>query len=384
MAVNNKTKGGGVFFAAFWLFSFGAVAETEYEQKVVFDRVSLVIAAENNASPASAMGHSFLKISGNGYEHAFSYYAVLNGAASYLKTLAGKAEGAYVLSPYSQKAAEYLLSENRSLWEFELDLNDAEKRLLKKRVKEKKNKQEAYSFVFHNCNTALENLLSSVNGDFKYHRKKPFTTPVEYAQFLYQAGKIKKISYVRAPAQKKRPVKNILSAAAPSRLAIDTTYIEFSPVYQDLRTVSDAYNSELETKMLSVRFDMQKGRPDKLDLLKLFSVQSVSKYFRVGWESGGVIETGIGAGISKNGFSAYAVPIVGVRDSGIFAGVKTGGLYRWADKAKFIVSYEAATDNTRFSAYAGIKIRTGTEIYVQYEHVRADKDKTAAGLAVYF
>lgn len=148
MAVNNKTKGGGVFFAAFWLFSFGAVAETEYEQKVVFDRVSLVIAAENNASPASAMGHSFLKISGNGYEHAFSYYAVLNGAASYLKTLAGKAEGAYVLSPYSQKAAEYLLSENRSLWEFELDLNDAEKRLLKKRVKEKKNKQEAYSFVF--------------------------------------------------------------------------------------------------------------------------------------------------------------------------------------------------------------------------------------------
>ena len=286
MAVNNKTKGGGVFFAAFWLFSFGAVAETEYEQKVVFDRVSLVIAAENNASPASAMGHSFLKISGNGYEHAFSYYAVLNGAASYLKTLAGKAEGAYVLSPYSQKAAEYLLSENRSLWEFELDLNYAEKRLLKKRVKEKKNKQEAYSFVFHNCNTALENLLSSVNGDFKYHRKKPFTTPVEYAQFLYQAGKIKKISYVRAPAQKKRPVKNILSAAAPSRLAIDTTYIEFSPVYQDLRTVSDAYNSELETKMLSVRFDMQKGRPDKLDLLKLFSVQSVSKYFRVGWESG--------------------------------------------------------------------------------------------------
>ena len=362
MAVNNKTKGGGVFFAAFWLFSFGAVAETEYEQKVVFDRVSLVIAAENNASPASAMGHSFLKISGNGYEHAFSYYAVLNGAASYLKTLAGKAEGAYVLSPYSQKAAEYLLSENRSLWEFELDLNDAEKRLLKKRVKEKKNKQEAYSFVFHNCNTALENLLSSVNGDFKYHRKKPFTTPVEYAQFLYQAGKIKKISYVRAPAQKKRPVKNILSAAAPSRLAIDTTYIEFSPIYQDLRTVSDAYNSELETKMLSVRFDMQKGRPDKLDLLKLFSVQSVSKYFRVGWESGGVIETGIGAGISKNGFSAYAVPIVGVRDSGIFAGVKTGGLYRWADKAKFIVSYEAATDNTRFSAYAVIKIRTGTEI----------------------
>ena len=260
------------------------------------------------------------------------------------------------------------------MWEFELYLNDAEKRLLKKRVKEKKNKQEAYSFVFHNCNTALENLLSSVNGDFKYHRKKPFTTPVEYAQFLYQAGKIKKISYVRAPAQKKRPVKNILSAAAPSRLAIDTTYIEFSPVYQDLRTVSDAYNSELETKMLSVRFDMQKGRPDKLDLLKLFSVQSVSKYFRVGWESGGVIETGIGAGISKNGFSAYAVPIVGVRDSGIFAGVKTGGLYRWADKAKFIVSYEAATDNTRFSAYAVIKIRTGTEIYVQ----------TAAGLAVYF
>lgn len=380
----DKAKG-GVFFAAFFI-SFSALgADAEYESKVIFDSVSLVLAAENNASPSSMMGHSFLKISGGGRVHAFGYYAVLNGGLkSYISALIGKQEGAYALSPYQSKAAEYLLSENRSLWEFELDLSTAEKFALKRKIWKLKGQSDTYSFVSHNCSSAVENLLKSVNPGYGFERTKPFTTPVEYAQFLYQAGKIKKISYVRAPAQKKRPVKNILSAAAPSRLAIDTTYIEFSPVYQDLRTVSDAYNSELETKMLSVRFDMQKGRPDKLDLLKLFSVQSVSKYFRVGWERGGVIETGIGAGISKNGFSAYAVPIVGVRDSGIFAGVKTGGLYRWADKAKFIVSYEAATDNTRFSAYAVIKIRTGTEIYVQYEHVRADKDKTAAGLAVYF
>ncbi len=383
MAVNNKTKGGGVFFAAFWLFSFGAVAETEYEQKVVFDRVSLVIAAENNASPSSAMGHSFLKISGNGYEYAFSYYAVLNGAASYLKTLAGKAEGAYVLSPYSQKAAEYLLSENRSLWEFELDLNDAEKRLLKKRVKEKKNKQEAYSFVFHNCNTALENLLSSVNGDFKYHRKKPFTTPVEYAQFLYRQEKIRKISFIRSPVQKKEELKNILKAKPPSRLAIETGYFEFSPVYQDLRSVSDAYNAEMETKMLSFRFSIKdKARLDRLDLLTLFSVRSLSKYLRIGYEQGWLSEFGLGGGYRKNGFSVYALAVGGGRESRAFIGARAGIVQRFSDKAKLVLSYETATDKKTFSAYLGFALNERLELYVQYEHDH--QEESVFGLALYF
>lgn len=381
MAVN-KAKG-GAFLAAFFLSFPTLAADTEYESKVVFDSVSLVLAAENNASPSSMMGHSFLKISGGGRVHAFGYYAVLNdGLKSYIDALIGKQTGVYALSPYRVKAAEYLLSENRSLWEFDLDLSPAEKSVLKREILKLKGRSDAYSFASHNCSSAVENLLKSANSDYAFERTKPFTTPVEYAQFLHRTGKIKKISYIRAPAQKNVPVKNILSAAPPSRLAIDTGFIEFAPVYQDLRTVSDAYNTELETKMLSARFDTKKGRLDKADLLKLFSVQPVSKYFRIGWESGGVLEAGIGGGATKNGFSAYVLPIVGARDSQLFAGVKTGGVWRWSDKAKFIVSYEAATDRTRFTAYAGTKVYTNTELYVQYDRCRSDR--TVAGMAVYF
>lgn len=378
----NKAKG-GAFFAAFFIVFSAFAADAEYESKVVFDSVSLVLAAENNASPSSMMGHSFLKISGGGRIHAFGYYAVLNGGVkSYADALFGTQKGVYALSPYASKAAEYLLSENRSLWEFELDLSDSEKSALKQEIGKMKGKEDTYSLISHNCSSAIERLLKATNPAFEFDRIKPFTTPVEYAQFLYKTGKIKSVSYIRAPAQKEKSVKNILTATPPSRLAIDTGHIEFSPVYQDLRTVSDAYNTELETKMLSVRFDTKKGRWDKLDLLKLFSVQKISKYFRIGWESGGVLEAGIGYGVTKNGFSAYVLPILGARDSAFFAGVKTGSVLRYTDKAKFIVSYETATDKTRFTAYAGAKIYTNTEIYVQYGHSRSDK--TVVGMAVYF
>lgn len=378
----NKAKG-GAFFAAFFISVSALAADAEYESKVVFDSVSLVLAAENNASPSSMMGHSFLKISGGGRIHAFGYYAVLNsGLKSYIDALFGNQKGVYALSPYRTKAAEYLLSENRSLWEFELDLSDSEKSALKQEIGKMKGKEDTYSFVSHNCSSAIEGLLKTTNPVFEFDRIKPFTTPVEYAQFLHKQGKIKSVFYIRAPAQKEKPVKNILTAAPPSRMAIDTGFIEFAPVYQDLRTVSDAYNTELETKMLSVRFDTKKGRWDKLDLLKLFSIQSVSKYLRIGWESGGVAEAGIGGGVTKNGFSAYILPTVGARDSAFFAGVKSGTVLRYADKAKLIVSYEAATDKTHFTAYAGVKVYSNTEIYVQYNHSRSDK--TVAGLAVYF
>lgn len=383
MAVKNRKKATDLFLSLFLLFPFNVLAETEYETKVVFDRVSLVIATENNTFPSSAMGHSFLKISGKEYEHAFSYYAVLDGAVSYLKTLFGNAQGAYVLSPYSKTAAEYLLLDNRSLWEFELDLNDKEKQILKKRIKEKKDKKDSYSFAFHNCNTALENLLSSVNNDFRYQRIKPFTTPVEYAKFLYQNKKIKQISFIRSPAQKNKKTNNILKSKPPSRLAIENGYLEFSPVYQDLRSISEAYDTEMETKMLAVRLSLKdKIRLNKLDLLSLFSLRHLSKYVRIGYEQGWLGEFGFGWGYNKNGFSVYVLAVSGGRESNAFVGIRSGVIQRFSNKAKAIISYENATDRNTFLAYLGFKIHESAEIYTQYRH--HDKDENILGFALYF
>ena len=384
MAVNNKQKSGKVIFIAFFLFSLKTLAEeNEYTQKVIFDDVSLVIATENNMSPSSAMGHSFLKISGNGYEHAFSYYAVLDGFFSYLKTLAGIADGAYILSPYAKKASDYLLTENRSLWEFELNLNKEEKSKLKQLIWEKKDKNDSYSFISYNCSSALENLLSFVNKDFKYQRTKLFTTPVEYAQFLYQKEKIKKISFVRSPSLKKQKVKNILKSKPPSRLALETGYIEFSPVYQDLRSISDAHNTEMETKMLAVRLSFKdEVHFDKLDLLTLLAVQPLSKYLNIGYEHGWKAEFGIGKGYDKNRFSCYALAIGGGRKNNAFIGIQTGIIQRFSDKAKAILSYETSTDKNIFSVYFGISLGKNTEIYTQYRH--DDNEEGVLGLALYF
>lgn len=70
------------------------------------------------------------------------------------------------LHEYIQKATEYLVVENRALWEFELDLSDDEKSLLKQRVWDLKGRQDKYSFMSYNCNSAIEWLLSGVNLGF--------------------------------------------------------------------------------------------------------------------------------------------------------------------------------------------------------------------------
>ena len=81
----------------------------------------MIFASENNVSPSSMMGHSFIKLSGkneNGLkEHSFSYFAtvdVSNTLKFYADILTVGIDGAYVLSPYAKKRDEYMQKAEKS------------------------------------------------------------------------------------------------------------------------------------------------------------------------------------------------------------------------------------------------------------------------------
>ncbi len=402
-------------------------AYQEYLDKIVFNDVSVIFAAENNMSPSSMMGHSFLKIAGEGKEHAFSYFAAFDKADSldfYIKVFIDGVDGAYILSPYREKVSEYLYKEKRSLWEFKLKLNPKEKERLKAHLWELKAQNIKYRFITHNCNTALINILKVANDDFALNKNKVFITPVEYIQGLQNKEKISNITFIPSKSQKnvvkKFGLNYIGEAPKPTKVSFSQdrvnsiTYINFSPVYQDIRDVSTAYFPDLESKMLDLTLSYQNKKliVEKIDILKMKSVidypttSSLSKYFRLGFENDlfnkktelkPVIEFGLGLSKKVLSTSLYILPKVGYHYdnfSNFYIAPQMGAISRIGDKIKIINSYEKyfnTKDNNigfeeKYNFYFGYKVSSNMQLYLDYTHYAKSK-KTKAfiiGSTFYF
>ena len=399
----------------------------EYVKKVPFEDVSVIFASENNISPSTMLGHSFLKIDGNNKSHSFSYFAAfdkMNSFNFYIKVLTSGVDGMYILSPYKEKSSEYINKENRSLWEFKLKLSVKEKMLLKQHLWELKDKNIKYKFVSHNCNTALINILKTANIEFSSDNIKPFITPVEYIQELQVKNKISNISIEPSVAQKnaiqKFGLNYVGNAPKPMRLSFsqdlsnNISNINFSPVYQDIRDISDAYFPDLESKMLDLSFNYYNAKKkviiDKIDILKMQSVidyqttNSFSKYFRFGFENNlfsnknsikPIIELGLGIGKKISSTSFYILPKIGYHYdnfSNFYINPQVGFISRINDKTKLLFSYEKyfnSKDNNigfeeKFNLYLGYKIQKNSEIYIDYSHFYNAKNSEAITTGVTF
>ena len=104
----------------------------EFNTNVPIDYIELGFAAENNKSPISMMGHAFLVLNGTKdnieKKHIFAYSANISDISTLDLVFDGLLfglNGAYVLKPYNTYATKYLQHEQRSIWKFRLDLNQA-------------------------------------------------------------------------------------------------------------------------------------------------------------------------------------------------------------------------------------------------------------------
>src|SRR5690606_8833678 len=97
--------------------------------------VTLVFPSAHINSPASMFGHTFLRINSQ-YDSKLLSYAVNyaadanpdkeNGVVFAIKGLFGGYFGKYSLLPYYDKLKEYRDSEQRDIWEYDLDLTQEE------------------------------------------------------------------------------------------------------------------------------------------------------------------------------------------------------------------------------------------------------------------
>ena len=156
---------------------------TEY--KKVLNRIdpksaTIVFPAAHVNSPASMFGHTFLRINSS-YDSKLLSYAVNyaadanteteNGVIFAIKGLLGGYLGRYSLLPYYDKLKEYRDTEQRDIWEYDLNLSDYEIQRMIEHIWELNSANSFYFFFTENCSYNMLWLLEVARPTLKLREK---------------------------------------------------------------------------------------------------------------------------------------------------------------------------------------------------------------------
>jgi len=125
-------------------------------------QVTFILASAHINSPASAFGHTFLRIDNNpntpllSYAINYSAQTTQDNAFIYAyKGLFGGYKGRYSIDPYYKKLNEYSDLEQRDIWEYTLDLTQEEINRMVKHIFEIRHFYADYFFLAENCSYNL-------------------------------------------------------------------------------------------------------------------------------------------------------------------------------------------------------------------------------------
>jgi len=182
--------------------------------------VTLILASAHINSPASAFGHTFLRIDNNPNTPLLSYavnYAAQtteeNGFIYAYQGLFGGYKGRYSIDPYYKKLNEYSNLEQRDVWEYTLDLSQEEIDKMVLHIFEIRHFYADYFFLAENCSYNLLWLLEVVKNDIhlveKFNHK---AIPIDTLRAVISENLVKKTTY--RPSKRKeildivQPIKN--------------------------------------------------------------------------------------------------------------------------------------------------------------------------------
>ena len=167
--------------------------------------VSLIFPAGFIESPASMFGHTFLRIDSK-YKskmlsYAINYAADANnktesGLVFAVKGLFGGYYGKYSLLPYYDKIKEYRDSEERDMWEYDLDLSPTELQQMLRHIWEIHDTYSWYYFFTENCSYNMLWLIEVARESI--HTREYFNyqvIPPETIHAIVQEGIVTKRHY---------------------------------------------------------------------------------------------------------------------------------------------------------------------------------------------
>jgi len=226
--------------------------------------VTLVLASAHINSPASAFGHTFLRIDNNPNTPLLSYainYAAQtredNGFIYAYKGLFGGYKGRYAIDPYYKKLKEYSNLEQRDVWEYTLELSPKEIEKMVRHIFEIRHFYTDYFFLAENCSYNLLWLLEVAKDDVnltnKFNHK---AIPIDTLRAVVSEKLVKKITY---RPSKRKEILNISKPIENNKNALNFAKSDDYHISQieHLRKKEKIASLELATALLQIKLSSQ-------------------------------------------------------------------------------------------------------------------------------
>lgn len=262
--------------------------------------LSLVFAEEHPNVLASAFAHVFLKLdtkksqkSGQNKDAVAINYSSIhpqpspNPALLAIKSTIGGFDGGIEFLNFEQKQNEYLIDNERDIWQYRLDLTPEQVQQILRHIWETKNIARPYFFSHNNCATEIVRLVDVVRADKHIASAVGnIVIPAKIVRILDKHGMIQSQHFIPSAATKRQAKlnkpnfsltklqandNNPISAAPTHRLGLSvgvddrhqqkTTYgLSLRSAYHDLLDRPKGVRKFLELKFLSldVRHDGEK------------------------------------------------------------------------------------------------------------------------------
>ncbi|MCQ6259922.1 DUF4105 domain-containing protein [Pseudomonas sp. Q11] len=181
---------------------------TQWFKDVAPHSAVMIFPAAYLNSPSSMFGHTLLRIDQADVQsdktallsYAINFGAYIEGSDNSIlyawKGLMGGYPGLFALVPYQEKLSEYRSLENRDLWEYRLNLSQAETERMVEHVWELKQIQFDYFFFDENCSYRLLELLQVARPSLRLTEQFPLTAiPTDTVKAVKEAGLVESIEY---------------------------------------------------------------------------------------------------------------------------------------------------------------------------------------------
>jgi len=230
-------------------------------------QISLIFPTAHINSPASMYGHTLLRIDADKdtplLSQAINYAAKTeedNGILFAFYGLSGGYEGRYTILPYYDKVKEYSDMEARDIWEYELNLNQDEIKLLLYHQFELKDIYADYLFMTENCSYNLLWLLESARANTYLVDEFRFkAVPIDTIRTLKSAGFIKNITYRASKSKKIKAITLKIEDKNRAKKFLQDGY-NFN-LLKDFNDTQKAHILDLSTHML--QYKRSKNKIDK-------------------------------------------------------------------------------------------------------------------------
>jgi len=250
--------------------------------------ITLVFPSAHINSPASMFGHTFLRINSSFNSKLLSYainYAANansdteNGVVFALKGLFGGYYGLYSLLPYYEKLKEYRDSEQRDIWEYDLNFTPVETEKMFQHIWELNGINSDYYFFTKNCSYSMLWLLEVARPSIDLRKNFTYQVlPLETVHIAQEKNLIVKKTYRPSKRTKLLLYEKLIQEellSLPISLVESKTNIEIFMKNEEISLEQKRYILEASVEYLEYQFS--KGKIKKEQYLKLFHTFTKSR-----------------------------------------------------------------------------------------------------------